>query len=106
MSKASEQIVGELHALLAEELAARIRGVEQVEDQLNEEGEVIGQKRTMLKASAAELAVARGFLKDNNITADASQSSAVAELEQALAQRKANRLKPPTATELMQATRA
>lgn len=104
MSKASEQALGELHALLAQELADRIKGVEEVEDQLNEEGEVIGQKRRVVKATAAELAVARGLLKDNNITATPEQSSAVAALQDALAQRKANRVKPPTAEEIMRAT--
>jgi hypothetical protein len=48
--------------------------------------------------------VARGLLKDNNITATPEQSSAVAALQDALAQRKANRVKPPTAEEIMRAT--
>lgn len=101
---ASNAELSKLHALLAQDLADRIRGVEQVEETTDEFGNVSTKKR-IVKASAAELAVARALLKDNAITAPPGASGELDDLGKALAERQARRAKP-TAAELMGLNRA
>lgn len=101
---ASHTELSKLHALLAQDLADRIRGIEEVEETTDAEGNVVTKKR-IVKASAAELAVARALLKDNAITAPPGASGELDDLSKALAERQARRTKP-TAQELMGLTRA
>jgi hypothetical protein len=58
MSKATEDTLGQLHELLAKQLADMIAN-----------GEVDPKTGQVVPASAATLNVARQFLKDNHITA-------------------------------------
>lgn len=67
---ANEGVLGELHELIARNLAARI-----------ESGE----------ATASDLAVAVKFLKDNNITCIPAGDNALGELEEKLKTRKSKR---------------
>lgn len=64
---ASEDALGELHATVAKVLTSAIQGDE---------------------VTAATLSVAVAFLKNNNITADASHNAELAELTAALAARR------------------
>lgn len=70
MTRATEDALGSLHSALAMTLAERIASG---------------------LASAADLAVAAKFLKDNNITATAAQSEAMEELERRMAEQRAKR---------------
>lgn len=67
MSKASESKLGELHGLIADHMVGKL-----------EDGEM----------SAAELAVAVKFLKDNSITVDPELNKALNDMEQALKNRR------------------
>ena len=82
---ASHDDLSVLHSELAAELARRIRGIPETD---KETGAV-----SIRMASAAELSVARGLLKDNAITAPPGASQELNELEQALAERRARRAK-------------
>lgn len=70
---ADETLLSKLHNLVTKDLIARI-----------ESGE----------ATAADLAVARGLLKDNHITCIPAEGSAVNELEKKLQERRAKRQVP------------
>ncbi len=70
---ASEEVLSKLHDALTRDLLARI-----------ESGE----------ATAADMAVARGLLKDNRITCLPKDDSGIGELEKKLADRKAKRPVP------------
>lgn len=78
---ASEAILKELHAQLAQELLDIVRNGVPVFDK---EGKELGVR----KATAAELAVAVTFLKANDITADLNDSDATRELREALEARR------------------
>lgn len=78
---ASENILKELHAQLAQELLDIVRNGVPVFDK---EGKEIGTR----KATAAELSVAVAFLKNNEITADLNDSDATRELREALEARR------------------
>ncbi len=70
MSKASEQALGELHGEVARTLTAAVQVLD------TENGKVF--------PSAAYIAVAVGFLKNNAITADAGKNEALSELQEQL----------------------
>ena len=78
---ASENILKELHAQLAQELLDIVRNGVPV---LDKEGNESGTR----KATAAELSVAVAFLKNNEITADLNDSDATRELREALEARR------------------
>lgn len=78
---ASENILKELHAQLAQELLDIVRNGVPVFDK---EGNEAGTR----KATAAELSVAVAFLKNNEITADLNDSDATRELREALEARR------------------
>lgn len=79
---ADEGVLGKLHAAIAASLIEKIKGVEVV----NEDGSITTQR-----ASAAELAVAVAFLKNNNITCAPAESSALGELQRRMDERRAKR---------------
>lgn len=83
---ASESILKELHAQLAQELLDIVRNGVPVFDK---EGNEIGTR----KATAAELSVAVAFLKNNEITANLDDSDATKALREALEARR-KRAKP------------
>lgn len=70
---ANEEVLSALHTALTADLLKRI-----------ESGE----------ATAADLAVARGLLKDNHVTCIPTDNSSIGELERKLADRKAKRPAP------------
>ena len=78
---ASEELLGLLHNIVAEDLIRRIRGVEVK----NEAGEVTG----VIAASASDIANAIKLLKDNAITCKPAADNAMGRLAQQLAQREA-----------------
>lgn len=78
---ASESILKELHAQLAQELLDIVRNGVPVFDK---EGNEIGTR----KATAAELSVAVAFLKNNEITANLDDSDATKALREALEARR------------------
>lgn len=77
MSKATEAALAELHGAVAIALTGAVQGgVETSED---------GTATRVIPASAAHIMAAITFLKNNNITADASSNSALDDLSKALA---------------------
>ena len=78
---ASDTLLKELHAELARQLLDVVRNGVPVFDK---EGDEVGTR----KATAAELAVAVTFLKNNDITADLNDSDATKELRDALEARR------------------
>lgn len=70
---ASEETLSSLHEALTTQLLARINSGE---------------------ATAADMAVARGILKDNNITCAPGEDNAIGELQKKLDARRAKREKP------------
>lgn len=76
MSKASEQALGELHGEVARTLTAIIRV---------DAGTPAADR---ILPGAAYIAVAVGFLKNNNITADAGKNAALSELQEQLRRRR------------------
>ena len=83
---ASDTLLKELHAELARQLLDVVKNGVPVFDK---EGDEVGTR----KATAAELAVAVTFLKNNDITADLNDSDATKELREALEARR-KRAKP------------
>lgn len=83
---ASDTLLKELHAELARQLLDVVKNGVPVFDK---EGDEVGTR----KATAAELAVAVTFLKNNDITADLNDSDATKELRDALEARR-KRAKP------------
>ena len=81
MAGASEEVLKQLHAELANQLLDMIRNGVPVFDK---EGEEVGTR----KATAAELAVAVTFLKNNEITANLDDSDATKALREALEARR------------------
>ena len=78
---ASDTLLKELHAELARQLLDVVKNGVPVFDK---EGDEVGTR----KATAAELAVAVTFLKNNDITADLNDSDATRELREALEARR------------------
>ena len=78
---ASDTLLKELHAELARQLLDVVKNGVPVFDK---EGDEVGTR----KATAAELAVAVTFLKNNDITADLNDSDATKELRDALEARR------------------
>ena len=78
---ASDTLLKELHAELARQLLDVVKNGVPVFDK---EGDEVGTR----KATAAELAVAVTFLKNNDITADLNDSDATKELREALEARR------------------
>ena len=83
---ASDTLLKELHAELARQLLDVVKNGVPVFDK---EGDEVGTR----KATAAELAVAVTFLKNNDITADLNDSDATKALREALEARR-KRAKP------------
>lgn len=83
---ASDTLLKELHAELARQLLDVVKNGVPV---FAKEGDEVGTR----KATAAELAVAVTFLKNNDITADLNDSDATKELREALEARR-KRAKP------------
>ena len=81
MAGASEEVLKQLHAELANQLLDMIRNGVPV---LDKEGEEVGIR----KATAAELAVAVTFLKNNEITANLDDTDATKALREALEARR------------------
>ena len=81
MAGASEEVLKQLHAELANQLLDMIRNGVPVFDK---EGEETGTR----KATAAELAVAVTFLKNNEITANLDDTDATKALREALEARR------------------
>ena len=80
---ASEQKLGELHEAVATAFAEQVKGfVEQ-----DEEG-----REKIVRPSPALLGAAVAFLKNNNITADATENEALVGLSKALAARRKKQL--------------
>lgn len=74
MSKASESDLGALHGEIARSLTRIVKGTH--------DGDLV------IEAPAAYLAVAVGFLKNNNITADAGKNEELSALSEALRKRR------------------
>jgi hypothetical protein len=74
---ATSKAMGALHDQLAQELCDLIKNGEEIE---------MRGKKVRRKASAAVLNVARGFLKDNNVTCDEGSrpTGPIVDLEKAL----------------------
>lgn len=85
---ATEKVLGALHEKVAEVLSLALDGEELPGYEDPETGEVVPPKR--LAASAAIIAAATKFLKDNDITCTPSENNALGTLE---AQMEARRLK-------------
>ena len=86
---ATEGKLGQLHARIADVFIELMDGEELPGYEDPETGEVIEAKR--IPPSAAILAAATKFLKDNDITADRDKSDALGDLEAKMAARRANR---------------
>lgn len=95
---ATEQRLGELHAKVAEVLSDALDGEELPAWTDPETGDVQPAKR--LAPSAAIIAAATKFLKDNEITCDVSKNDALNSLEEKMAKRRAMR---PTAIDFADA---
>lgn len=80
---ASEAKLNEVHNLLADTLIARLKGVERESTEFDEDGEGTTVK-TLVLASAAELAVAAKFLKDNSVTMQPGEGNKLGELQDQL----------------------
>lgn len=76
---AKSSTLGTLHELFAQYWLDQMS---RVEDVFDADGEVIGERKVPL--SAAEAAVLRAFLKDNNVQADPADDGDVRELSKAL----------------------
>lgn len=79
---ASDKVLGELHAKVANALAEQVDGYTVVEDDVEK----------VIKPSPALLSAAIAFLKNNNITADAEDNVALRDLGAALAARRKKRI--------------
>lgn len=79
---ASDKVLGELHAKVANALAEQVDGYTVVEDDVEK----------VVKPSPALLSAAIAFLKNNNITADAEDNVALRNLGDALAARRKKRI--------------
>jgi hypothetical protein len=91
---ADEKVLGELHTAVAKVLTEALKGQElpgYFDPETSQE--VPGQT---LPPSAAIIAAATKFLKDNNITCAPSKDNALGELEEAMKARRAKRIASKT----------
>lgn len=86
---ATEKRLGELHAKVAEVLIDALEGEELPGYTDPETDEVIEPKK--IAPSAAIIAAATKFLKDNEITCQPSENNALGELEKKMAERRQRR---------------
>jgi hypothetical protein len=86
---ATEQELGDLHKHVANALSEQVQGV--VVEEVGLDGEKSQRK---LHPSPALLGAAIAFLKNNNITASASDNAALKELQEKLAQRRNRKITP------------
>lgn len=86
---ATEKRLGELHTKVAEVLIDALEGEELPGYTDEETGEIYEPKRML--PSAAIIAAATKFLKDNEITCAPSESNAIGELENKMAERRRRR---------------
>ena len=84
--KATENKLGELHAVVATVLASQLSHQEEGTD-FNDEGEMVPNGEMQYSASPAVIAAAIKFLKDNDITADAEQDENLSNLRDVLAKK-------------------
>lgn len=104
---ADEKILGDLHTKVAEVLSIALDGEElpgYTEE--DEDGNEIVTPPKRLTPSAAIIAAATKFLKDNNITAVASKDNALGELEKKLAERQQKKMAKATPEDFASATSA
>lgn len=87
---ADETALGDLHTKVAEVLTLALDGEELPGFTDPDTGEVVPPKK--LAPSAAIIAAATKFLKDNNITCAPAQDNALGELEKKMRARKAKRV--------------
>jgi glycerate kinase len=88
--KGSEEELGKLHGAIARDLTQRIIG--RVVAAVDVEG---NPTETVVYASAAELAAAITFLKNNGITADAAENEDLKSLNDSLQKRRRGRKLTP-----------
>ena len=81
---ASEQKLGELHEAVANAFSEQVKGFVEVDEETGAE--------KVIRPSPALLGAAVAFLKNNNITADATQNEALVGLGKALAARRRKQL--------------
>lgn len=93
MSKASEKILGKLHAAVAQVLIEQVTMKEE-DTIVNLDGEVEGTGEMLYSCASATMATAIKFLKDNSITCDVELDKNMNGLADALAaKQKHSRLK-------------
>lgn len=80
---ASEQVLGELHEAVTTAFVEQVKGFVEQDDEGRE---------TVTRPSPALLGAAVAFLKNNNITADATQNEALIGLSKALQARRRKQL--------------
>lgn len=85
---ASDKSLGALHQKVAEALTEQVEGYD--EPVFDQEGEEKGTKR--VRPSPALLGAAIAFLKNNNITADATENEALKDLSTKLAARRKGKI--------------
>ncbi len=85
---ASDKTLGALHQKVAEALTEQVEGYD--EPVFDQEGEEKGTKR--VRPSPALLGAAIAFLKNNNITADATENEALSSLSKKLADRRKGKI--------------
>ena len=81
---ASTKVLGDLHEAVASALSEQVKGYTVVED----------DQEKVIKPSPALLGAAITFLKNNNITADASDNEALRNLNDALKARQKRKITP------------
>ena len=91
---ASDKVLGNLHAAVANALAEQVAGVTETDAEGNER---------LVRASPALLGAAITFLKNNNITADVENNAELRELSEALAARRKKKIPQATLDEAAEA---
>lgn len=99
---ANETVLGALHTKVAEVLNEALDG-QTLEAVTDEEGNVI-QEAVKMAPSAAIIAAATKFLKDNNITCAPSKDNAIGALEQKMKDRAERRKERASKADLAAAT--
>lgn len=87
---ASDKRLGLIHNLTAEWALSLLDGTA-TEEVIDAQGEI---KLRKVRPSAAEMAIVRAFLKDNNITCAPSDDNALGRLQQKLAEKQGRRAPP------------
>lgn len=93
---ASDSVLGLIHTLTAEWAISLLKGESKTAVVNKETGEVT---EVTLRPSAADIAVIRAFLKDNNITCVPSDDNALGKLQREL-ESKQNKRTPPVLPKL------